>query len=91
MPREISRGLFERAQAVAATLGLPSLRGVLAPGGSDGQFTAAMGIRTLDGLGAVGGHAHAEGEWVEIERMPERAALLAALVHDLLSSPRGSA
>jgi len=79
MPREISRGLFERAQAVAATLGLPSLRGVLAPGGSDGQFTAAMGIRTLDGLGAVGGHAHAEGEWVEIERMPERAALLAAL------------
>ena len=88
MSREISRGLFERAQAVAATLGLPPLRGVLAPGGSDGQFTAAIGTPTLDGLGAVGGHAHAEGEWVEVERMPERAALLAALLQDILQSPR---
>jgi glutamate carboxypeptidase len=91
MSREISRGLFERAQAVAATLGLPRLRGVLAPGGSDGQFTAAMGTPTLDGLGADGGHAHAEGEWVEIGRMPERAALLAALLQDVLLSPRESA
>jgi len=91
MSREISRGLFEKAQAVAVTLGLPPLRGVLAPGGSDGQFTAAMGTPTLDGLGAVGGHAHAEGEWVEIERMPERAALVAALLQDVLLSPRGSA
>jgi glutamate carboxypeptidase len=60
---------------------------VLAPGGSDGQLTAALGIPTLDGLGAVGGNAHAEGEWVEIERMPERAALLAALTGDLLRTP----
>ena len=89
MPREISRELFERAQILAATLGLPPLRGVLAPGGSDGQFTAAMGLPTLDGLGAVGGHAHAEGEWVEIERMPERAALLASLLQDILQSPGG--
>ena len=91
MSRDISHGLFERAQAMAATLGLPPLRGVLAPGGSDGQFTAAIGTPTLDGLGAVGGHAHAEGEWVEVERMPERAALLAALLEDVLRSPRGSA
>jgi glutamate carboxypeptidase len=88
MSREISRGLFERAQALAATLELPPLRGVLAPGGSDGQFTAAIGTPTLDGLGAVGGHAHAEGEWVDVERMPERAALLAALLQDILQSPR---
>jgi glutamate carboxypeptidase len=84
MSREISRGLFVRAQALAATLDLPPLRGVLAPGGSDGQFTAAIGTPTLDGLGAVGGHAHAEGEWVEVGRMPERAALLAALLQDIL-------
>jgi glutamate carboxypeptidase len=87
MTREISTALFERAQAAAATLGLPPLRGALAPGGSDGQLTAALGIPTLDGLGAVGGNAHAEGEWVEVERMPERAALLAALMRDLLSRP----
>ncbi len=87
MSREISRGLFERARAVAATLGLGPLRGVLAPGGSDGQFTAAIGTPTLDGLGAVGGHAHAEGEWVEVERMPERAALLAGLLEDILARP----
>ena len=87
MTREISTALFERAQAAAATLGLPPLRGALAPGGSDGQLTAALGIPTLDGLGAVGGNAHAEGEWVEVETMPERAALLAALMRDLLSRP----
>ena len=85
MSREASSGLFGRAQALAADLGLAPLRGVLAPGGSDGQFTAALGIPTLDGLGAVGGNAHAEGEWVAVERMPERAALLAALVRAILT------
>jgi glutamate carboxypeptidase len=85
MSREISRGLFARAQALAATLGLPPLQGVLAAGGSDGQFTAAIGTPTLDGLGAVGANAHAEGEWVEVARMPERAALLAALLLDILT------
>jgi glutamate carboxypeptidase len=85
MPAGISRGLFERARTLASSLGLPPLQGVLAPGASDGQFTAAMGIPTLDGLGAVGGNAHAEGEWVEVERMPERAALLAALLQDVLN------
>jgi glutamate carboxypeptidase len=88
MSREISSRLFERAERLAATLGLSPLRGVLAPGGSDGQLTAALGIPTLDGLGAVGGNAHAEGEWVEIDGMPERAALLAALTGELLREPR---
>ncbi len=88
MTREISSGLFERAERLAAALGLPPLRGVLAPGGSDGQITAALGVPTLDGLGAVGGNAHAEGEWVEIDRMPERAGLLAALTRELLGVPR---
>ena len=87
MPAAISSGLFERARLLAAALGLPPLQGVLAPGASDGQFTAALGTPTLDGLGAVGGNAHAEGEWIEVERMPERAALLAALLQEILARP----
>jgi glutamate carboxypeptidase len=43
-----------------------------------------MGVPTLDGLGAVGDGAHAEGEYVEVDTMPERTALLAALVAGLL-------
>jgi glutamate carboxypeptidase len=53
-------------------------------GGSDGNFTAGIGIPTLDGLGAVGGKAHAEGEWVHVPSMAERAALLAALIGRLV-------
>ena len=85
MSEEVSRDLFQRAQRVAGELGLPPVTGVLAPGGSDGQFTAAAGTPTLDGLGALGGKAHAEGEYVEVSKMAERAALVAALVRDLLS------
>jgi len=51
--------------------------------GSDGNFTAAADCPTLDGLGAVGGNAHAEGEHVIIAAMPERAALLAELLDHL--------
>jgi glutamate carboxypeptidase len=87
MPESISRDLFERARRLAGELGLPELRGAFAPGGSDGQLTAAVGTPTLDGLGAVGGNAHAEGEFVDIAAMPQRAALVAALVEDLLSAP----
>ncbi len=49
-------------------------------GGSDGNFTASLGIPTLDGLGAVGEGAHAKNETVVIEEMPRRAALVAALI-----------
>jgi len=51
-----------------------------AGGGSDGNFTAALGIPTLDGLGAVGDGAHSPGEYILARSMPERAALLAALL-----------
>jgi glutamate carboxypeptidase len=85
MPESISRDLFERARRLAGELGLPELRGAFAPGGSDGQLTAAVGTPTLDGLGAVGGNAHAEGEFVEIAAMPQRAAVVAALVEELLA------
>lgn len=49
-----------------------------------GEPAAALGTPTLDGLGPVGGGAHAEGEHVVVEKMPERAALVAALVDELL-------
>jgi glutamate carboxypeptidase len=78
--------LFTMASQVAAGLGLPLLRGVAVGGGSDGNFTAGIGVPTLDGLGAVGDHAHAEGEYVDVPAMAERAALLAGLVAELLGS-----
>jgi glutamate carboxypeptidase len=52
-------------------------------GGSDGNFTAALGVPTLDGLGAVGNGAHSPDEFVVIRSLPERAALLAGLVAHL--------
>jgi glutamate carboxypeptidase len=77
-----SEALFERAQRVGAALGLdlwPAGTG----GGSDGNFTAALGVPTLDGLGVVGNDAHALTEWVDLTSLPRRAALLAELVIDL--------
>ena len=56
-------------------------------GGSDGNFTAGVGTPTLDGLGAVGGGAHADDEHVLVDELPGRTALLAALVADLLADP----
>lgn len=82
-----SAALFVRAQAAAARLGLPALGGVAAGGGSDGNLTAGVGTPTLDGLGAVGGGAHADDEHVLVDEMPVRAALVAELAADLLGSP----
>jgi glutamate carboxypeptidase len=79
-----SRDLFARARAHAEALGLEPLTGAEVGGGSDGNLTAALGIPTLDGLGAVGGGAHADDEYVVVDRMPERAALVAALVAELI-------
>jgi glutamate carboxypeptidase len=52
-------------------------------GGSDGNYTAAAGIPTLDGLGAVGNGAHSTHEHVLVKTMPQRAALLAALLQSV--------
>jgi len=86
MEEAMCRDLGERALRIAAELGVavPGLAQV--PGGSDGNFTAGAGVPTLDGLGAVGDNAHAEGEWVDVAAMPERAALLAALVEEVLAA-----
>jgi glutamate carboxypeptidase len=84
LPRTMAQELFERANAVSQRIGLGPLDGVAVGGGSDGNLTAAEGTPTLDGLGAVGRGAHADDEHVITSTMPDRAALLAALIEDLL-------
>jgi glutamate carboxypeptidase len=83
LPADASAALFARAASLARRLGLPSLQGVAVGGGSDGNLAAGVGTPTLDGLGAVGGGAHADHEHVLIAELPRRAALVAALVADL--------
>ncbi len=80
-----SQELFDRAAGIADRLGLAPLTQAAVGGGSDGNLTAGVGTLTLDGLGAVGGGAHADHEHVLVDALPERTALLAALVHDLLT------
>ncbi|HEV2592700.1 MAG TPA: M20/M25/M40 family metallo-hydrolase, partial [Gaiellaceae bacterium] len=82
-----SAELFERAQSVAETLGMQPLAEASVGGGSDGNLLAGLGVKVLDGLGAVGGLAHAEGEYVEVDAMAARSQLVAALVADLLAGP----
>ncbi len=71
--------LYARAKSIAKQMGW-SLGRAAAGGGSDGNFTAALGIPTLDGLGAVGDGAHSINEHIIVKSLPERAALLAALL-----------
>jgi glutamate carboxypeptidase len=79
MERKVSAALFARAKSLAALMGLP-IGECVAGGGSDGNLTAALGVPTLDGLGAVGDGAHSTHEYALVKAMPERAALLAALL-----------
>ena len=83
LPASASAALFTRAQRLADELGLGPLRSVEVGGASDGNLTAAVGCPTLDGMGAVGDGAHAEGEHVVLTSLAERAALVAVLVDDL--------
>lgn len=88
----INRGPFERnatverlylkAKELASELGF-ELHETSVGGGSDGNFTAALGVPTLDGLGAVGEGAHASHENIVLEEIPRRAALLAKLIESL--------
>jgi glutamate carboxypeptidase len=71
--------LYQKARAVASELGQMLEEGSTG-GGSDGNFTAATGVSTLDGLGAVGDGAHALHEHVEVSLLPDRAALVAGLM-----------
>ncbi|GAA2392984.1 M20 family metallopeptidase [Dactylosporangium salmoneum] len=79
LPASASAELFALAQRLFEELtGAPAV-GEAVGGGSDGNLTAGVGVRTLDGLGAIGGNAHAEGEWIQLSSLPERAALVGAL------------
>ncbi len=71
--------LFEIACRIAAQIGIDLKEGSTG-GASDGNLTSALGIPTLDGLGAVGDGAHAVDEWVDVESLPARAALVAGLI-----------
>jgi len=80
MHETASATLFPLAVAAAQRIGQPAPGGVAVGGGSDGNFTAAIGVPTLDGLGAVGGGAHADHEHVLVDTLVPRAELLAALI-----------
>jgi glutamate carboxypeptidase len=80
LPREASEPLYRRLVALGYDVGAAEVGG-----GSDGNFTAALGVPTLDGLGPVGGGAHARDEHVLIDEMPRRAEMVARLAADLLA------
>ncbi len=80
MPEAATAELFALARTVAADIGLPEPVGAAVGGGSDGNFTAALGIPTLDGLGVTGAGAHTDHEYAEIPTMLDRTRLLAALI-----------
>jgi glutamate carboxypeptidase len=82
--RSASAALFDLAARLAPTIGLGELRGASVGGGSDGNLTAALGVPTLDGLGAVGDGIHAAHEHVVVDELPGRTALVALLVDRLV-------
>jgi glutamate carboxypeptidase len=82
LERKMSAALFAHAKALAAEINL-KLEECAVGGGSDGNYTAAAGIPTLDGLGAVGDGAHSAHEHIVTKTMPQRAALLAALLQSV--------
>lgn len=81
-PTPESEALFGRARRIAGALGF-ELEAARVGGASDGNLTAAAGIPTLDGLGPVGGGAHARHEFVSLSDLPRRAVLLARLLGEL--------
>jgi glutamate carboxypeptidase len=81
-PMERTEGtaaLFAQAKELAAGLGF-TLEEAATGGGSDGNFTSALGVPTLDGMGAIGNGAHAENESIRIDSLVSRTALLAAMI-----------
>jgi len=82
MPRDDTmQRTYEKASSIAGGIGLRLSEGSTG-GGSDANFVAALGVPVLDGLGAVGDGAHSEREYVRIDSLSERAALLAALLRE---------
>ena len=80
MPRDdLMVRTFHKAQQIAATAGIKLTEGGTG-GGSDANFVAPLGVPVLDGLGALGNGAHSDREHIDIASLPERTALLAALI-----------
>jgi glutamate carboxypeptidase len=79
---ERNMALFERARELAAEIGF-ELKDQTVGGGSDGNFTSALGVPTLDGLGVDGAGAHAEHEHIIISDIPRRSALLTRLMQSV--------
>lgn len=82
LERKATAALFTQVQAIGRQLGLELAEGSTG-GGSDGNFTGALGIPTLDGLGTPGDGAHADHEHIVVAEIPVRAALLAAVLTQL--------
>ena len=85
LERQMAEGLFATYADTARSLGLDVLEPIEVGGASDGNFTAAAGIPTLDGLGAVGDGAHAEHEHALVEELVPRTAATAAFITRLLA------
>lgn len=87
MEDAVSRELLDCARDVSSRLEHPPLAASSAGGASDGNFTAAVGARTLDGLGPDGGGAHAEDEWVSVSSLHRRVELVAGMLDELCAQP----
>ena len=74
--------LLEVIKSVGSELGI-TIKDMATGGGSDASFTSAKGIATIDGLGPIGGNAHSEEEYLEVESLIERTELLAKVIHRL--------
>ncbi len=74
--------LFEVAREVGEEIGIKIAEGSTG-GASDGNFTSALGVPTLDGLGPIGDGAHSLDEFVDAASLPERAALVAGLIRKI--------
>ncbi|MFK4730316.1 M20 family metallopeptidase [Agromyces mediolanus] len=89
MEPHAARELLAVARSVGAGLGQPELVDVAVGGASDGNFTAAVGAATLDGLGPNGGGAHAVDEWVSLASTLERIELIAGTLDALAAAQAG--
>lgn len=85
MEERSSRPLIELAQHIADSQGLPEVRPISVGGGSDGNFTAGIGVPTVDGLGTVGGGSHADDEHALVDWIGPRTTLTAGMLEHLLT------
>lgn len=82
-----TRPVLDRLNAVQDRRGLDTPADVAVGGISDANLVAALGVPTLDGLGAVGGGPHAEHEWIDVAETSARVPMLTELVRDLVTTP----